>query len=400
MSFSRTCCVWVLAAMAAGCGPALEEPLLSLSPDRSSFDGNTERVVVRIRGWALGGIPAEGQVHLTSPVGHFVEGDVVTLTQGFATATYACSPEEEAACSGPVRLAAEWGDQHATTQVNIAAALVIAPVKWEVVSTRTAAPLLAIATAPDGSAWAVGERGVVVQLIGRQWQVIASPVRTRLRAITFDKAGKPVIVGDEGVILRSINGRLTRLPLPASDSFSAVAMDDDGLLHVGSEAGLLSMLIDDALEPKLDLRTPVLGMARQGGDVWASGEGLLARFSASQWMNLPMPLTAKLTVVQSGPDGLWLGGEREGATTVTGVVVTGPNPGWRSTLLPEPVKAFAEVPGVAERFALTTTHLYRQLEDSAWAPIDIPAAGIAMTSRTRSDLVIVGPGGFSLLRAP
>ncbi len=400
MSFSRTCFVWVLAAVAAGCGPALEEPMLSLSPDRSTFDGTTERVVVRIRGWAPGGIPAEGAVHLTTPVGHFVEGDAVTLTEGFATATYGCSPQEEAACSGPVRLAAQWGEVRASTQVNIAAALVIAPVNWEVVSTRTVAPLLAIATAPDGSAWAVGERGAVVQLIGRQWHVIASPVRTRLRAITFDMAGKPVIVGDEGVLLRWIGGALTRLPLPGRDSFSAVAMDGDGQLHVGSEAGLLSMLIGDELEPKLDLRTKVLGMARHDGDVWASGEGLLARFSASGWMNLPMPLTAKLSVVQSGSDGLWLGGEREGATSITGVVVAGPNPSWRSTTLPEPVTGFAEVPGVAERFALTTTHLYRQLEDSKWEPIDVPAAGVAMTSRSKGDLVLVGPGGFSLLRAP
>ncbi|MDP2272454.1 MAG: hypothetical protein Q8N23_32910 [Archangium sp.] len=398
MSFSRTCLVWVLAAIAAGCGPTPEEPLLSLSPDRSSFDGKTERVVVRIRGWALGGIPAEGAVRLTSPVGHFVEGEVVTLTEGFATATYVCSPEEEAACSGSVRLAAEWGEVNATTQVYIAAALVITPVTWEVVSTRTAAALLAIATSPDGSAWAVGERGAVVQLIGRQWHVIASPVRTRLRAITFDMAGNPVIVGDEGVMLRWLDGALRRQTFPDSGSFTAVAVDGDGLLHVGSEAGLLSTLVGDELEAKLDLRTPVLGMAPLDGDVWASGDGLLARFSASQWMNLPMPLTAKLTVVQSGSDGLWLGGERQGATSVTGVVVEGPNPSWRSTLLPEPVKAFAEVPGVPERFALTTAHLYRQLEGAQWKAVEVPAAGVAMTSRKSGDLVIVGPAGFSLLR--
>ncbi len=400
MSFSRSCFVWVLAAIAVGCGPALEEPLLSLSPDRSSFDGNTERVVMRIRGWDVGGTPAEGVVHLTAPIGHFVEGETVTLIEGFATATYACAPEEEAACSGPVRLAAQWGEFHASTQVNVAGALVIAPVKWEVVSTRTVASLLAVATAPDGSAWAVGERGAVLQLVGRQWHAVPAPVRSSLRAITFDLSGKPVIVGDEGVVLRSIDGVLKRLPLSGHEALTAVAMNRRGELHVGSAAGLLSMVVGDALEPKLDLRRPILGMAHSDGEVWASGEGMLARYSDSQWLNLPMPLVAKLTVVQPSTTGLWLAGEREGATSTTGVIVAGPSPSWRSTSLPEPVKAFAEVPGVAERFALTTGHLYRQIEDSQWAPVDVPASGTAMTSRGPGDLVIVGPPGFSLLRAP
>jgi hypothetical protein len=397
MSFSRTLFVLVLAVSA--CGPALEEPALSLSPERSSFDGKTDRLIIKVRAWDVGGLPAGGVAHLTAPVGHFIGGDEVVLAEGFGTATYACSPDEEAACSGTVRLAAEWSGLRATTQVTVAAAATVAAVEWEVVSTRSLSKLVAIAVAPDDSVWAVGERGAVVKLVGREWQPMAAPTRVTLRAITFDARGKPVIVGDEGTVLRWLDGTLSRLPLGDDvDSYRAVAVDGDGRVHVGSETGVLSMLEGDALVPKLDLRSPILAMAAQEREVWATADGMLARYSAEGWLNLPMPLTARLTVAHSGRDGLWLGGERQGATSVAGVIVSGPSPTWKTTALPEPVVGFTEVPGVEERFALTGQSLFRQWEGAAWARVEVPAQVTAMASRGRGDLVLVGPAGFSLLR--
>lgn len=384
------------AVIAAACGPALEEPALFLSPDRSTFDGKTERVVVKVRAFGVGGVPAMGVVRLTAPVGHFVGGDQVELSEGFATATYACSPEEEAACSGPVRLAGEWESLHATTQVNVAAALLIAPVEWEVVSTNTLASLVAIAAAPDGSAWAVGEGGTVVQLIDRRWRVVHTPVRTTLRAVAFDGAGNPVVAGDKGVVLTWVSGGFQRLPI-FDQHWWAVAVDREGRIHLGAASGLLALWSGGELLPQLDLGAPILGLAQQAGEVWASGEGKLARFSGGQWMNLPMPLNARLSVVQAGPTGLWLAGAREASSA--GVVLRGPHPAWLATTLPEPVHALAEVPGVPERFALTHARLYRQLEDEQWEPIALPARAAAMTSRAKGDLVLVGPPGFSLLRA-
>lgn len=400
MTTARIVVVLAAAMTAAACAPAAEEAALFLSPDRASFDGKAERVIVKIRAFEVGGTPAGGVVHLTAPVGHFVGGAEVLLADGFATATYACSPDEEAACSGTVRLAAEWGSLHATTQVNIAAALVVTPVEWEVVSTNSLSPLFAIASAGDGTAWAVGDRGAVLHLVGRQWSVVPSGVYAALRAVAIDLDGAPVIVGDDGVVLRQVDGALQRLPFPGKDSYRAVTVDAHGAVHLGSSTGLLSTIVGDSLVPKLDLRTPILAMASQGDEVWATGDGLFARHAANQWMNLPMPLTARLTVAQSGRDGLWLCGEREGATSTSGVIVAGPSPGWRTTALPEPVRAFTEVPGVAERFALTSTKLYRQLEDAKWEAVAVPAKATAMTSRTRGDLVLVGPPGVSLIRTP
>lgn len=391
----------VLAAVtAAGCGPAAEEPTLYLSPDRSSFDGRSERVIVKVRAFEVGGMPAGGVVRLTAPVGHFVGGDEVVLSDGFATATYACSPEEEAACEGTVRLAGAWGGLSASTQVSITPALNLAPVEWEVVPTHSLASLLAIAPAADGSAWAVGERGTVLHLVGRRWLGVPSPVRSTLRAVAMDADGDPVIVGDEGVVLRLVAGALQRLPFPARESFTAVAIDARGQVLLGAASGVLSTIVGEELQAQLELRTPILAMARQSEEVWATGDGVLARFASTQWLNLPMPVAARLTVAQTGREGLWLGGEREGATAVSGVIVTGPSPSWRTTALPEPVRAFAEVPGEAERFALTSQHLYRQLGDGKWDQVTVPSAAAAMASRTHGDLVLVGPPGISLLRAP
>ena len=391
----------VLAAVtAAGCGPAAEDPALYLSPDRGSFDGRSERVIVKIRAFEVGGSAATGVVHLTAPVGHFINGEEVVLSEGFATATYACSPDEEAACSGTVRLAGEWGAVHATTQVSIMPALVATPVEWQVVPTHSLATILAIVSAADGSAWAVGERGTVLHLVEREWHVVPSPVRSTLRAVAMDSNGEPVVVGDEGVVLRRISAHLEQIPFALKSAFRAVAVDSQGVVLIGDDAGVLSSIVGDELQPKLDLRTPILAMARQGDEVWATGDGVLARCTSGQWMNLPMPLTAKLTVAQPGRESVWLGGEREGATSVSGVIVAGPSPGWRTTALPAPVRAFAEVPNMAERFALTPTHLYRQLADAKWESVAVPMVATAMTSRARGDLVLVGPPGISVLRAP
>lgn len=393
----------LLAALAmAACGPAPEEALLTLSPDRSSFDGAAERVIVKVRAWEVGGKPAEGLVRLTAPVGHFVGGDAVMLSEGFATATYACSPAVEAACAGSVRLAAEWASLHATTQVSIAPTLTATKVEWEVVSTNSLSSLFAVAAAPDGSAWAVGEHGAVLQLTGRDWRVVPSPVRATLRALAFDEAGAPVIVGDEGVVLRWTSGALQRVVVPFAEreSYTAVAVDRHGQLHVGSAAGVLLTFVGDELTPKLDLGMAILAMARQGDEVWATAGGLLARTEGDGWLNLPMPVDARFTVVKSGRESLWLGGERQGASSTAGVIVSGPSPTWRSTSLPEPVQGFTEVPGAPERFALSGQSLYRQFEDSSWDKVKVPALTRAMTSRRRGDLVLVGPPGFALLRTP
>lgn len=398
MTATRMCAALAV-VIVSGCAPTPEEPALFLSADRGAFDGRLERLVLRVKAFGVGGSPGEGSVRLSAPVGHFIGGDEVVLADGFATATYACDPDEDRACNGTVRLSGVWGALNASTQVTLSDTIVIEPVKWQVVSTASLDELVALAVAPDGSAWAVGARGTVRHLVGRAWQVVPSPVRSDLRALAFDADGKAVIVGDDGVVLREQAGQLAPLPLELSDDVSAVAIGPGGELLLGTTRGVLSTIdAENRLVPQLDLRAPVRAMARQGADVWAAADGALARYSEGAWFNLPMPVSAQFTFAQAGASNLWLGGFRQGATTQQGVLLAGPSPTWRSVTLPAPVQGFAEVPGADERFALSSVRLYRQIGASDWDEVALPAGMSAIASRAPGDLVLVGPPGFSLLR--
>ncbi len=397
MNAARLVASSALAVIVSACGAPVVEPALSISPDRASFDGRVERVVVKIRAWEAGESPGGGVVHLTAPVGHFIGGDQEVLADGFVTATYACSPTEEAACLGPIRLSVEWSDLHATTLVVGVDPVAPVPVSWEVVPTMTSARLLALGAAPDGSAWAVGERGTVLHLVGRTWVNVSSGVVSTLRGVAFSATGAPVVVGDDGTVLEWSGERFMLTTVEGAD-FTAVAVDAHGALHLGSATGMLFDQRLGGFEPVLDLRTPVLSLARQDGELWATGDAVLAHFSAGQWLSVPLPAQGRFFFAQTGADGIWLGGERMGTGSSIGILVQGPSPGWRTTLLPEPVRAIAEVPGMAERFALSSAHLYRQLEGGKWDVVEVPSTAVALASRATGDLVLLGPPGISLLR--
>jgi hypothetical protein len=79
-------CVWCV--LGGACAPK-GEPVLTLAPDRTIFDGRTERVSVRVRAFDPDGEPSGGLVSLTATVGHFVGPADLVLEEGAATATFA-----------------------------------------------------------------------------------------------------------------------------------------------------------------------------------------------------------------------------------------------------------------------------------------------------------------------
>ncbi|MFZ5442837.1 MAG: WD40/YVTN/BNR-like repeat-containing protein [Myxococcota bacterium] len=388
----------VLLVLSSACGAPVSEPSLSISPDRATFDGRSERVIFKIRAWEAGEKPGGGVVRLTAPVGQFIGGSELILIDGLVTATYACAPAEEPACDGTIRVTAEWADLHASTQVIGVELNAPAPVTWEVVPTGVAAELMAVEVAPNGEAWAVGERGTVLQLVGKTWRRLPSGVSATLRAITFDAAGAPLIVGEDGVLLRWRGDRFELVRLEG-ESFLSVARDAHDAIHVGARSGLIFELRDSDLVPELDMHVPVHSLTVQDGTLWAVGQNVVARLE-ELWLSVPPPMQGTIHFARAGTSGLWLGGIRQGVASVDGLLVQGPLPSWRTTVLSEPITAIAEVPRASERFALSVDRLYRQLGDASWTAVDCPSTARALASRGPDDLILVGPSGFSLLRRP
>ncbi|MFT3709611.1 MAG: hypothetical protein QM817_18435 [Archangium sp.] len=375
------------------------EPVLVMAPDRSAFDGRTERVVLKIRAWDETEAPAGGIVTLNASVGEFLGGSEVILDQGFVSTTFACNPDQEPSCLGPIRIGAEWNGQVASAQLFGYEANPPAPVEWEVVPTGVAAKLVAMAVARDG-VFAVGEHGTAVQLVGRQWRTLHTGIWADLNAIAIDSLGRPVVVGNDGVVLEWTDAGFTRWSAGEHD-LTAAAFDPHGILHVGTASGLLMIKTAEGFVPELQLSTPVRSLVLSGGEVWATGEGVLAKRSAGAWESLPSPVSGRLDIAMAGKESLWLAGERSGATTTQGLLVSGPMPMWKTAALAEPIRGMVEVPGSAERFAFGATKLFRQLDDQAWAAVDCPAQGMwASASRGPRDLILVGPRGISMLRKP
>jgi hypothetical protein len=392
----RSIIAGLIAGLISSCTAKVDEPFLSVSPERQNFLGASERVVFRVRAVDAEGRPGAGPVTLTAPVGRFL--NEVTLVDGFATATFSCEPSEQAACQGPVRVGAEWAGVRATSQVTVVTGAPIVPVQWDVVSTGSTAALFAIDTAPDGTAWAVGEHGTVLHLAARGWLSVPTGVRGTLRAVAFTAGGQPLVGGDDGVVLALEGDRFQALVAPLEgDVVTALAVDSRGVVHVGMRSGRLLWLAEAGAKEKLTAPGPIAALAVYGDEVWAVGERFMARWVGSSWALQPSPDGVILSSVSATDDALLLSGTLEGISQQYGVVVAGPSPTWKSSALPAPVRVAAG--NGDERFALTSTGLYRQVGNAEWSKVEALLDAKAMTSRQPGDLVLVGPPGTSLLRA-
>lgn len=377
------------------CAPA-DQTALVLSPDVAGFDGETQRAIFRVQAVDADGNPGTGPVVLTTAAGRFLEETV--LVDGFATATFRCSPSEDTACNGPVRIGAEWNGNFASSVVTVRTTPISNTVKWEVRGTGTTSTLLAVATSPDGFAWAVGENGTVVRLVNDAWETVATPVNTTLRAIAFDSAGQPVIVGYRGTLLMVREGAFVQVTNSIVDDFTAVAVDATGSVHIGTRGGSLLRLMGGALVEQRIAPGSIESMVANGNELWAVGDAFAAHWVPEAWVLMNSPLDAQLSSASAIDGTVLLSGFVEGDEKRFGVVVSGPLPKWTSSALPE--AAASAMRSGDERFALSTSgHMFRQEGNANWLRVELPAVPRAMTSRGAGDLVVLAGPGVSLIRS-
>lgn len=128
MSFQRRLVpfVFVLSAFVA-CGPMKVEPELALTASPRQLDGVGQTSVLKITAVDDLAKPGTGKVRLTSTAGSLKDGVDVDLLAGEGVAEFACVRASEPACTGSIRITAEWvaGGKlvSAATSVSIAAAV-------------------------------------------------------------------------------------------------------------------------------------------------------------------------------------------------------------------------------------------------------------------------------------
>ncbi len=399
---SAVTCLSALLGLLGGCGAPAEAELF-LTADKTTFDGRSEHVVFRVQAIDPASKPGLGVVSLTTPAGTFVEGADVALADGFATATFTCDPAVDSACSGSMRISASWAGQTAGVTLKVTPSVKVQAISWRVVPTNTVATLFALAQTSDHVLWAVGSGGTVLRFDAAlsRWDALPSGVTVDLNAIAVTAHDEVVIVGDQGTVLVYAGGAFSSIdsgPIALSQNLSAVsapALDD---LEFASTAGHLFHFDGSTTTDEFALESPIYALVKNGGVLWASGDGVLGRRQpGTDWAKETAPVLARLTVAASSADGLWLGGSR--MDSGAGVLLLGPTD-WRTTAIAEPLTAVAFPPQSDERFAVTHAGVYRQIGTSSWNSTEAPIGGRAALSRWGTDLVIVGSPGISLFRAP
>jgi len=91
-----------------GCEPMAVEPELSMTASPSTIDGNAQKSTIKLLATDDKGKPGAGTVRITSPAGTMKAGVEVTLAAGEASTEFGCDRAVDPACTGTVKLTAEW----------------------------------------------------------------------------------------------------------------------------------------------------------------------------------------------------------------------------------------------------------------------------------------------------
>jgi hypothetical protein len=388
----------LLTVSALGC-VARSPPDFSFTSNRSTFDGRSERAIVSIQAFDENGNPGTGIVQLTAAVGAFVEGDQIALASGEGSATYRCSPSEEPACAGQVRLGASWRGESRSLTVRVTPSDPLARPLWRVVPTMQPVTLLAAAMAPDRTVWAVGETGMVLPFRPNgAWGMPAiTSVTSTLRAITISSDGVLTIVGDDGVVLSGPPDSLTRLSHTALEPFSAV-LRHNGKLYVASASGSIGLYERNDFSLSKVSALPLNALAPLGEAIVAVGDEGMFTTQGSSWVPMNPPVLARWLKVQVDADGLWALGRRSTLASEP-ILVQGPGPDWKSASLPTgAVQAMAWGTGSADRYVATDTSIFRYQPGGTWEDLEAPSGGYAIVALGGTQILVMGPPGISLIR--
>ncbi len=95
-------------------------------------------------------------------------------------------------------------------------------------------PLFAIDGNAAGQAWAVGDDGMILHYDGSEWSVETAPTRINLRAIACATDGTVYAAGGEGTVLqRQLDGSWIKLDCPLGSGFQAILLLEDEILLAG-----------------------------------------------------------------------------------------------------------------------------------------------------------------------
>lgn len=203
---SRLLGALALALTLAACGGAAQDPELSLTPKPRTIDGKGQTSTIAIAATDAKGQPGTGTVRIVSAAGTLKDGADVTLSNGEGSVVFGCDRAQDQACSGSIRLQAEWsgGGKAATAigSVTVTPEVVYVPdAGLTLAATRSVVPLgLGIGSeivatythdgvgAPDASISLSASLGTLRALDGGTFlSPVATDAQGQVRALLMDQ---------------------------------------------------------------------------------------------------------------------------------------------------------------------------------------------------------------------
>lgn len=118
MSAIKRVTLGVLAALAVGCEPKKVEPELVLTAAPRTIDSKGQKTTLKALATDEDAKPGAGTVRFSAAAGSLKAGTEVSLLAGEATIDFSCDVAVDPACSGTVRVTAEWVSAGKTITAN------------------------------------------------------------------------------------------------------------------------------------------------------------------------------------------------------------------------------------------------------------------------------------------
>ncbi len=185
---------------------------------------------------------------------------------------------------------------------------------WKLFETGTDACLFALALAPDGAVWVVGDHGYAARVLGEKPERVDLRTNARLAAI-YALRDEIIVLGFDGVMYRWREGEVVRVATGAVKPLTALVVTKLGTWVLVGDGGFVARSPDGAwwsrVKSDVEVDLEAIGTCADGRLVVAGDRGivLVSADDGRQWKPFETELTEHLWSVERFGAGVLVGGD-------------------------------------------------------------------------------------------
>lgn len=185
---------------------------------------------------------------------------------------------------------------------------------WKLVDTGTDACLFALALAPDGAVWVVGDRGYAARVSAERLERIDLRTPARLAAV-YAVRDEVVVLGFDGALYRWRGGEVARVATGSANPLTALVISKLGTWVVVGDGGFIARSPDGAwwtrVASGVELDLEAACACPDGKLIVVGDHGLIlvSGDDGRRWQTVPTDLALHLWAVERFGGGVLIGGD-------------------------------------------------------------------------------------------